>query len=81
MHPNFISIDDFSVILGTNKNSAGRVITENWNAYTNPSWYESIIEGIRRPHIILSLGPLAVIKSINIFVVIFICKWSALYRV
>ena len=49
VHPNFISINQFGDILRTNKNSAGRVISENWNCYTNPSWYDSIFEGIRRP--------------------------------
>ena len=62
VHPNFISINEFGEILRTNKNSAGPVITENWNSYTNPSWYDSIIEGIRRPYSIVSLGPLAFIK-------------------
>ena len=46
VHPNFISINEFSTILRTNKDSAGKVISENWNFYTNPSWYDSIIEGI-----------------------------------
>ena len=65
VHPNFISINEFNNILKTNKNSAGRVISENWNFYTNPSWYDSIFEGMRRPLTILSLGPLAIIKSIR----------------
>jgi len=65
VHPNFISIKDFGNILTTNKNSSGRVISENWNCYTNPSWYDSIIEGIRRPFAILSLGPVALVKSIR----------------
>ena len=53
VHPNFISINEFGNILRTNKNSSGRVISENWNSFTNPSWYDSIIEGIRRPLSIL----------------------------
>ena len=65
VHPNFISIREFGDILRTNKNSAGRVIYENWNSFTNPSWYDSIIEGIRRPFAILSLGPFAILKSIK----------------
>ena len=64
-HPNFISINEFSNILRTSENSSGRVISENWNTYTNPSWYDSIIEGIRRPFVILSLGPFAIVKSIR----------------
>ena len=37
VHPNFISIKEFSNILRTNKNSAGKVLSGNWNLYTNPS--------------------------------------------
>jgi len=76
VHPNFISIKDFSDILGTNKNSSGRVISENWNFYTNPSWYDSIIEGIRRPSVILSLGPMAIVKSIREIPTILLMNWA-----
>tara|TARA_A100001035_G_scaffold141863_1_gene111494 strand:+ start:984 stop:1919 length:936 start_codon:yes stop_codon:yes gene_type:complete len=76
VHPNFISINEFGEILRTNKNSAGRVITENWNSYTNPSWYDSIFEGIRRPLAILSLGPLAIIKSIREIPTILLMNWA-----
>ncbi len=76
VHPNFISIKEFSNILRTNKNSAGRVISENWNSYTNPSWYDSIFEGIRRPYTILSLGPLALVKSIREIPTILLMNWA-----
>ena len=75
-HPNFISINEFGNILRNNKNSAGRVISENWNSYTNPSWYDSIIEGIRRPFAILSLGPIAIIKSIREIPTILLMNWA-----
>jgi MPBQ/MSBQ methyltransferase len=76
VHPNFISINDFSNILGTNKNSSGRVISEKWNFYTNPSWHDSIIEGIRRPFTILSLGPIAIVKSIREIPTILLMNWA-----
>jgi len=76
VHPNFISINEFSNILRTNKNSAGRVTSGNWNSYTNPSWYDSIIEGIRRPFVILSLGPSAIIKSIREIPTILLMNWA-----
>jgi MPBQ/MSBQ methyltransferase len=76
VHPNFISINEFSNILSTNKNSAGKVTSENWNSYTNPSWYDSIIEGIRRPYAILSLGPLAIVKSIREIPTILLMNWA-----
>ena len=76
VHPNFISINEFGNILRTNKNSAGKGISENWNFYTNPSWYDSIIEGIRRPFTILSLGPLAIVKSIREIPTILLMNWA-----
>ena len=76
VHPNFISINEFSNILRTNENSSGRVISENWNSYTNPSWYDSIIEGIRRPFVILSLGPFAIVKSIREIPTILLMNWA-----
>ena len=76
VHPNFISINEFGNILKINKNSAGKVICENWNIYTNPSWYDSIFEGIRRPFAILSLGPLAIIKSIREIPTILLMNWA-----
>jgi MPBQ/MSBQ methyltransferase len=76
VHPNFISIKDFGNILRSNKNSAGQVISENWNSYTNPSWFDSIIEGIRRPFAILSLGPLAIVKSIREIPTILLMNWA-----
>jgi len=76
VHPNFISISEFGNILRKNENSAGRVISENWNFYTNPSWYDSIFEGIRRPLTILSLGPLAMVKSIREIPTILLMNWA-----
>ena len=76
VHPNFISIKEFGNILMDNKNSAGRVTFENWNSYTNPSWYDSIIEGFRRPFTILSLGPLAIIKSVREIPTILLMNWA-----
>ncbi len=76
VHPNFISINDFSEILNRNKNSAGMVVNDNWNLYTNPSWYDSIIEGMRRPKAILSLGPLAILKSAREIPTILLMNWA-----
>ena len=76
VHPNFISINEFGNLLRINQNSAGRVICENWNSYTNPSWYDSIIEGIRRPFTILSLGPFAIVKSFREIPTILLMNWA-----
>ena len=76
VHPKFISINDFSSILFNNKNSSGPVISDNWNSFTNPSWFDSIFEGIRRPNAILSLGPGAIIKSIREIPTILLMDWA-----
>ena len=76
VHPKFISIKDFSSILLNNKNSSGQVISDNWNSFTNPSWFDSIFEGVRRPNAILSLGPGAIIKSIREIPTILLMDWA-----
>ncbi len=76
VHPKFISINDFSSILINNKNSSGEVNFDNWNCYTNPSWFDSIFEGIRRPNSILSLGPGALVKSIREIPTILLMDWA-----
>ena len=76
VHPTFMSINDFSDILINNKNSSGQVISENWNLFTNPSWFDSIFEGIRRPNAILSLGPAAIVKSLREVPTILLMDWA-----
>ena len=76
VHPNFISIKDFSSILSNNKNSSGQVISDNWNSFTNPSWFDSIFEGVRRPNTILSLGPGAILKSVREIPTILLMDWA-----
>ena len=76
VHPKFISINEFSSILINNKNSSGQVISSNWNSFTNPSWIDSIFEGMRRPNAILSLGPGAIIKSIREIPTILLMDWA-----
>ena len=76
VHPKFMSIKDFRTILINNKNSSGQVISSNWNSFTNPSWFDSIFEGIRRPNAILSLGPGAIIKSIREIPTILLMYWA-----
>ncbi len=76
VHPKFMSIDDFRSILINNKNSSGQVISSNWNSFTNPSWFDSIFEGMRRPNAILSLGPGAIIKSLREIPTILLMDWA-----
>ncbi len=51
-------------------------MSENWNLFTNPSWYESIFEGMRRPRAIFSLGPFALLKSIREIPTILLMNWA-----
>ena len=76
VHPEFISIKGFSEILSNNQNSSGNVYSENWNIYTNPSWYDSILEGFRRPKAILTLGPIALLKSFREIPTILLMNWA-----
>ncbi len=76
VHPKFMSINDFRSILINNKNSSGQVTSENWNSFTNPSWFDSIFEGMRRPNAILSLGPGAIVKSIREIPTILLMDWA-----
>tara|TARA_A100001388_G_scaffold276361_1_gene263904 strand:+ start:476 stop:1411 length:936 start_codon:yes stop_codon:yes gene_type:complete len=76
VHPEFISINEFSRILINNKNSSGPVVFDNWNYFTNPSWFDSIYEGMRRPNVILSLGPGAILKSIREIPTILLMDWA-----
>ena len=76
VHPKFISINEFGSILINNQNSSGQVIFDNWNSYTNPSWFDSIFEGMRRPNAILSLGPGAIVKSIREIPTILLMDWA-----
>ena len=75
-HPKFMSINDFTSILFNNKNSSGKIISENWNYFTNPSWLDSIFEGFRRPNAILSLGPRAVVNSVREIPTILLMNWA-----
>ncbi len=75
-HPEFISINGFNNILSKSMHSSGEVISENWNFYTNPSWFDSIYEGVRRPNAILNLGPKAIIKSIREIPTILLMHWA-----
>ncbi len=76
IHPKFTSINDFSNILINNKNSSGQVIASNWNSFTNPSWLDSIFEGITRPNVILSSGPRAIVKYIREIPKILLMDWA-----
>ncbi|MFM1813187.1 MAG: hypothetical protein RLZZ336_2125 [Cyanobacteriota bacterium] len=56
-HPEFASIESLQAHLQGSRHAAGLTIeTGDWSVATLPSWFDSIIEGARRPAAVLSLG-------------------------
>ena len=56
-HPEFASIESLQAHLESSIHAGGLdVTTGDWSAETLPSWFESIVEGARRPGAMLSLG-------------------------
>ena len=49
---------------------------DDWTNVTLPSWMDSILEGIRRPGAILSLGLPAVFKGIREIPTILLMRWA-----
>jgi MPBQ/MSBQ methyltransferase len=56
-HPEFASIEGLQAHLQGSIHAGGIAITTgDWSAATLPSWFDSIVEGARRPAAVLSLG-------------------------
>ena len=56
-HPEFASIESLQAHLQGSLHAAGISIeTDDWSIATLPSWFESILEGARRPAAVLSQG-------------------------
>ena len=56
-HPEFASIESLQAHLESSIHAGGLAVTTgDWSAETLPSWFESIVEGARRPGAMLSLG-------------------------
>ena len=64
-HPDFSSIEGFKSNIKNSPFCGGNIEIADWTEYTLPSWIDSIMEGIRRPKVFLSLGPLSLFKSIR----------------
>ncbi len=75
-HPDFSSIQEFQQHLEQSDFSRGVVEIDDWTNATLPSWNASILEGFKRPKVILSLGPLAVIKAIREVPTIVLMNWA-----
>ena len=76
-HPEFASIRSLQANL--ERSSWGNSIainTGDWSPETLPSWIDSILEGVRRPGAILSLGPQAVLQGLRETPTILLMHWA-----
>ena len=75
-HPEFSSIDSFKRNLLRSRYCGGAVETSDWTKFTIPSWIESIVEGVRRPGVILDLGPGALGQGLREIPTILLMNWA-----
>lgn len=85
-HPEFASIPGFRANLeGSPYGRSDRqdamvppllVDTADWSAETLPSWIDSILEGVRRPLAVLSLGPRAVLLGLRETPTLLLMHWG-----
>jgi MPBQ/MSBQ methyltransferase len=76
-HPEFASIPGFRHNLERSAFSHGlHVETADWSRETLPSWIDSILEGVRRPWAILSLGPGAVLQGLRETPTLLLMHWG-----
>jgi MPBQ/MSBQ methyltransferase len=76
-HPEFASIASLSANLQQSPWNGGLdVESADWTAATVPSWRESILEGVRRPWAVLSLGPGAVLQGLRETPTLLLMDWA-----
>ena len=75
-HPEFASIRGFQSNLSVSIHSQGDITTGDWTQATLPSWIDSIIEGVRRPGAVLSLGPKAVVQGLRETPTLLLMHWA-----
>jgi MPBQ/MSBQ methyltransferase len=76
-HPEFASIRSLQANLQQSRCSNGITIeTDDWTAATLPSWFDSILEGVRRPAAVLGLGPAALIQALRETPTILLMHWA-----
>ena len=83
-HPEFASIAGFARNLLASpygKPDAGEgaqlsLETDDWTQETLPSWIDSILEGLRRPGQVLSLGPSAVLQGLRETPTLLLMHWA-----
>ena len=80
-HPEFASIPGFRANLeqsghGSSGDQPLLVDTADWSPETLPSWIDSILEGMRRPWTVLSLGPRAVLLGLRETPTLLLMHWG-----
>lgn len=76
-HPEFASIRSLQANLqGSVWSSGMEVETADWTRATQPSWIDSILEGIRRPGAVLGLGPAAVLQGLRETPTLLLMDWG-----
>lgn len=76
-HPEFASIPGFRRNLEhSTPGNAIAVETADWSRETLPSWIDSILEGLRRPLAVLSLGPRALLLGMRETPTLLLMHWG-----
>ena len=75
-HPSFSSINSFQRNLTESVFANSHVETDDWTKETLPSWWESILEGVRRPKIFFKLGLSSFFKSFREIPTILLMNWA-----
>jgi len=75
-HPSFSSINSFQRNLTESVFANSHVEIDDWTKETLPSWWESILEGVRRPKIFFKLGLSSFFKSFREIPTILLMNWA-----
>lgn len=75
-HPEFSSINGFRENLSNSQFNMRFIEAEDWTRFTLPSWNDSIIEGIRRPQVIIKLGGNSLLKALREVPTILLMRWA-----
>jgi MPBQ/MSBQ methyltransferase len=76
-HPEFASIRSLQANLQSSHWSGGITVdTADWTIATQPSWIDSILEGLRRPSAVLGLGPGAVLQGLRETPTLLLMDWA-----
>ena len=76
-HPEFASIPSLRHHLESSPWAEGlQVQTADWSQQTQPSWVDSIAEGLRRPGAVLGLGPRAVVQGLRETPTLLLMDWA-----